>query len=110
MIPILPIPPIAAQPQTKRAPPIDTDTPAWDNPTMSTAKVDSKKRIVLPNGEPGDVFDIQQQAEGRLLLVRLERTAPPPRMNREECIQAMHKTPLRQTLSWEELRGLTREL
>lgn len=76
---------------------------------MSTSKVDSKKRIVLPNGEPGDVFDIQQQAEGRLLLVRLERPAPPPRMSREECMQAIHETPLRPTISWEELRGLTRE-
>jgi hypothetical protein len=38
---------------------------------MNASTVDSKKRIVLPNGRPGDVFDIQQQAEGRFLLVRL---------------------------------------
>ena len=45
----------------------------WDNPTMSISTIDSKKRIVLPGGRPGDVFDIQQQAEGRFLLIRLEK-------------------------------------
>jgi len=35
---------------------------------MSTSTVDSKKRVVSPGGRPGDIFDIQQQAEGRFLL------------------------------------------
>jgi hypothetical protein len=38
---------------------------------MSTAKVDAKKRIVLPSGKPGEVYDVQQQADGRVMLVRL---------------------------------------
>jgi hypothetical protein len=81
----------------------------WDNPTMSTSKVDSKKRIVLPNGRPGDVFDIQQQADGRFLLVRLEKPENNRRMSRAECLQAMRAAPLSPTMTWEELRGLTRE-
>lgn len=81
----------------------------WDNPTMSTAKVDSKKRILLPNGKPGDIFEIQQQAEGCLLLVRLEKPEPAERMSRKACIEAMQKSPLHPTIPWEQLRQLTRE-
>lgn len=81
----------------------------WDNPTMSSARVDAKKRILLPNGRPGDVFDIQQQADGRFLLVRLEKPRPPRRKSRRACLEAMRRAPLRPTMSWEELRELTRE-
>ena len=76
---------------------------------MTTSKVDSKKRIVLPKGRPGDVFDIQQQAEGQYLLVRLERPKRSERMGRQQCLEAMRRAPLQMTMSWEELRKLTRE-
>ena len=76
---------------------------------MSTSTVDSKKRIVLPVGRPGDVFDIQQQAEGRLLLVRLEKPERAERMSRSACMEAMRKAPLRPTVTWEQLQKLTRE-
>ena len=76
---------------------------------MYTAKVDSKKRIVLPNGQPGEVYDVQRQADGRYVLVRLERPHPAPRLNRAECIKAMDAAPLSPTLSWDELRQQTRE-
>jgi hypothetical protein len=76
---------------------------------MSISKVDSKKRIVLPNGRPGDVFDIRQEAEGRFLIVRLEKPEPPERMNKKACMAAMRKAPLRPTMTWENLRKLTRE-
>ncbi len=75
---------------------------------MSTSKVDSKKRIVLPNGRPGDIFDIQQQDEGRFVLVRLEKPET-GRMSRKSCLDAMRRSPLRPTMTWEELRELTRE-
>jgi len=65
----------------------------WDNPTMSTSTVDSKKRIVLPNGRPGDVFDIQQQAEGRFILVRLEKPERAEGISRRACMEAMRKAP-----------------
>lgn len=76
---------------------------------MATSKVDSKKRIVLPQGQPGDIFDVQQQGEGRYLLVRLEKPEPSRRLTRAECLKAMARTPLRLELSWEELRETTRE-
>lgn len=53
---------------------------------MSISTVDSKKRIVLQAVRPGDVFDIQQQAEERFLLIRPERAK---RMNRSACMKAM---------------------
>ena len=76
---------------------------------MSISTVDSKKRIVLPGGRPGDVFDIQQQAEGRFLLIRLEKPKRTKRMSKKACMEAMRKAPLRPTMTWEKLRELTRE-
>ena len=76
---------------------------------MSTSTVDSKKRIVLPSGRPGDVFDIQEQADGRFLLVRLEKPKPAEPMSRETCLRAMRSAPLRPKMTWEELRELTRK-
>ena len=81
----------------------------WDIPTMGTSKVDTKKRIVLPGGRPGDVFDIQQQAEGRFLLIRLEKPERAERMSKRACMEAMHKAPLQPTMTWEKLRELSRE-
>ena len=81
----------------------------WDIPTMSTFKVDTKKRIVLPGGRPGDVFDIQEQAEGRFLLIRLEKPKRSERMSKVACIDAMRKAPLRPTMKWKKLRKMTRE-
>lgn len=76
---------------------------------MATSTVDSRKRLVLPEGRPGDVYDIQKEEEGRFVLVRLEKPAPPVRKSRKACLAAMRKAPLRPTMSWEELRKLTRE-
>jgi hypothetical protein len=81
----------------------------WDNPTMSTSIVDSKKRIVLQGVSPGDVFDIQQEAEGRFVLVRLEKPERTKKISKEACLESMRKSPLRLTMSWEELRKMTRE-
>jgi hypothetical protein len=76
---------------------------------MSISIVDSKKRIVLQDGRPGDVFDIQRQAEGRFLLIRLKKPECAQRMTRNGCMKAMRKAPLRPTMTWEKLRKLTRE-
>ena len=81
----------------------------WDHPTMSTTKVDAKKRIVLPSGRPGEVYDVQRQDEGRLLLVRLEQPRQAKRMSKKACLEAMRKAPLRLGMKWEQLRQLTRE-
>jgi bifunctional DNA-binding transcriptional regulator/antitoxin component of YhaV-PrlF toxin-antitoxin module len=76
---------------------------------MGVSKVDAKRRIVLPRGKPGDVFDIQQQADGRYLLVRLETPQRDERISKAECLKAMREAPLRPTMTWEELRKETRE-
>lgn len=82
----------------------------WDNPTMSAFIVDSKKRIVLPKGQPGAVFDVQQQAEGNYVLVRLEASERPKRMSKKVCLKAIREAPLRPTMDWKKLRELTRDL
>jgi len=76
---------------------------------MPTTTADKKKRVVLPVANPGDVFDVQRQGEGRLLLVRLERPEPEARMSRRACLRAISAAPLRPKMRWDELRRLTRE-
>lgn len=76
---------------------------------MKVARADAKRRVVIPGAEPGDVFDIQGEGEGRYILVRLQRPPPRTRMTRQECRDAMARSPLTPIMSWEELRRLTRE-
>jgi len=76
---------------------------------MAMSKVDSKRRVVLPTASPGDVFDIQSQGEGRLLLVRLERPKPGPGMSMARCLEAIAAAPLRPKLTWNSLKAGTRE-
>jgi hypothetical protein len=47
---------------------------------MTRSTVDSKQRMVLPGVRPGDIFDVQHQADGSILLVRLEKPELAPRM------------------------------
>jgi len=77
---------------------------------MSTQELDSQKRIVLPEGQPGDVYDILPQGEGRFLLVRLEEAVPKRPKTKEEVRRAIEENPLGLTMTWEELRKITREL
>lgn len=74
---------------------------------MATSTVNAKRRVVLPEAEPGEVFEIQSQGEGRLLLVR--RSQPRLRINVDRCLEAMATAPLRPKMSWVALRALTRE-
>lgn len=76
---------------------------------MGTSIADSKKRVVIPAAKPGDVFDVQPQGEGSYLLVRLQRPEVTPGMTREACLDAMAESPLDLALTWDELRGQTRE-
>ena len=73
-------------------------------------KIDAKKRLVLPEALPGDVFDVQKWGEGRFLLVKLERPRPRKRMTREQCLRAMAASPLCPRMTWEQLRSVTRDL
>lgn len=77
---------------------------------MSTQELDSEKRIVLPEGRPGDVFEIHPQGEGRFLLVRVEDAVPKRPKTKEEVRRAIEENPIGLTMTWEELRKITREL
>ena len=81
----------------------------WENSTMAKSTVDAKRRVVLPSATPGDVFDVQNLGQGRLLLVRLERQNPEPGMSLERCLEAIAAAPLRPTMTWDALKTLTRE-
>jgi hypothetical protein len=74
-----------------------------------TTKADSKKRVVLPEARPGDVFDVQRKGEGQFLLVRLAPPKPKVRLSRAECLRAMAASPLRMSMDWKELKAITRE-
>jgi hypothetical protein len=76
---------------------------------MTTAKLDEQRRIVVPEGHPGEEYEIQKQDEGRFLIVRIKRPSAKPRTP-EERLKAMDENPLSPSMSWEELRKLTREL
>src|SRR5215218_7913161 len=76
---------------------------------MAISTVDAKQRVVLPAARPGDVFDIQSQGEGRLLLVRLERPEPGPRMSMARCLEAIAAAPLRPKMTWDSLKAVTRD-
>ena len=76
---------------------------------MSISTADAKRRVVLPAAKPGDVFDIQSQGEGRLLLVRLERPQPGPAMSLDRCLEAIAAAPLRPKMTWDSLKATTRE-
>jgi hypothetical protein len=77
---------------------------------MAISTADTKRRVVLPAAKPGDVFDIQSQGEGRLLLVRLEPPKPGgPQMSMARCLEAIAAAPLRPKMSWDSLKAVTRE-
>jgi hypothetical protein len=74
-----------------------------------TTKADAKRRVVLPGAAPGDVFDVRRQGDEDYLLVKLRAPEPKGRLSREECLRAMEAAPLRLSMSWNELKKLTRE-
>ena len=76
---------------------------------MPTTRADEKRRVILADATPGDVFDVRRPENGDFLLVRLSSPVAKPRMTRAECVEAMEKSPLKMRLSWEELRQLTRD-
>ncbi|HMO50032.1 MAG TPA: hypothetical protein PKE26_03980 [Kiritimatiellia bacterium] len=73
------------------------------------AKVDAKKRIVLPSARSGDVYEIQRHGDKGYELIRLERPSRPVRLSKKACERAMVAAPLSPKMSWEQLRALTRD-
>jgi hypothetical protein len=82
--------------------------PMWDHPTM-TIRADSKKRVVVTDAHPGDVFAYEDHGNGHFHLVRLNLPDPPKRKTRAQVRKVMARSRLKFDMSWEELRELTRE-
>ena len=80
----------------------------WEFPTMKICRLDSKKRLVLPDGKPGDWMVVEEAEAGTYILKRME--IPKPRRKSVAATRsAVTKAPLRMRMDWEELRKLTRE-
>ena len=48
---------------------------------MITTKADNRKRVVVPQAKPGQVYAVQENADGSFTLTVIERGEPP----RLEC-------------------------
>jgi hypothetical protein len=70
--------------------------------------VDENKRLPLPEAKPGDAFEVEAQGDGRFLLTRVElpRQKPTP----EQVKKALDNWRSKSTMTWEELRAMTREI
>jgi hypothetical protein len=80
----------------------------WDHPTM-TIRADSRKRVVVPDAQPGDVFDYEDLGNGHFQLVRLNMPDPPKRKTPAQVRKALANSTLKFDMPWDELRELTRE-
>jgi hypothetical protein len=76
---------------------------------MVTAKLDSQSRITLPEGHPGDEYEVQKLGEGRFLLIPVERQQPSKPRTLDEIRRTIEENPIPMVMTWEELRAMTRE-
>lgn len=74
-----------------------------------TIIADSKKRVVIPWVKPGDVFTCEQQDENHFSLARLQPPPPRQRKTKAQIRRAILRSRMQPTMSWDELRKLTRE-
>jgi hypothetical protein len=75
---------------------------------MKVVRVDSKKRVVLPDGKPGDWMLVEESEAGTYTLKRVE--LPKTRRKSSSSVRkAVRTTPLNMKMDWEQLRKLTRE-
>ena len=57
-----------------------------------TIKADSKKRVVVPDARPGDVFVYEDQGNGHFHLMRLEVPDRPKKITRAQ-VERQSPTP-----------------
>jgi hypothetical protein len=74
-----------------------------------TIKADSKKRVVMPDARPGDVFVYEDQGNGHFHLMRLAVPDKPKKMTRAQVEKAIANSKLKFDLTWDEMREWTRE-
>lgn len=75
---------------------------------MKTVTADQKRRVVLPNAEPGEVYQIRELESGHLELTKLV-PAPRTSLTPDELRSRMRENGLKSKMSWETLRKTTRE-
>jgi hypothetical protein len=75
----------------------------------TTAKVDNRLRVRIPDAKPGQVVTVQSSGEGwTLSLVKEPQPNPAKKWTKAEVLEAMDKSPIRFTKSWEDLKKETR--
>lgn len=57
---------------------LETGLLEWEIPRVTTAKVDDRKRVRIPDAKPGQVFSIEPGPEGSIVLRKLQPVEPPP--------------------------------
>ena len=75
---------------------------------MKVVRVDSKKRVVLPHGKPGDWMLVEESEAGTYILKRIEVPKTPGKVA-SNVRKAVRTAPLKMQMDWEQLRKLTRE-
>ncbi len=75
---------------------------------MKAVTTDQKRRIVLPNAEPGEVYSVRVVAPGHLELTRM---IPAPRQAKsaDELRRILSEDALTPAISWDALKQQTRE-
>jgi hypothetical protein len=75
---------------------------------MKIQRVDAKRRLVLPGAQPGDAFAVRQTASGHYELAKVI-PAPKSKPSPGQLDELLVSAALTPRMSWEELRGATRE-
>jgi hypothetical protein len=75
---------------------------------MKTVTTDQKRRVVIPNAEPGEVYQVREIEPGHLELTKLVPSPRKPRRSADvgKLLEGEALTP---GMDWESLKQLTRE-
>lgn len=80
----------------------------WEFPTMKIQTIDTKRRLVLPGAVPGEAYAVREASPGHYELAKVI-PAPKPKPTPKELDALLVSAALTPTMSWDELRNLTRE-
>lgn len=74
-----------------------------------TLTTDNKKRVVLPGTVPGDVFACEQKGDEILLRRVYRQPGPQKKPTKAQALRAIQTSKFKPSMTWEELRKMTRE-
>ncbi len=75
---------------------------------MKTVKVDAGRRLHLPFLRPGDYYEPERRNDQEIVLRRVPEPTRTGRMTRAQALRAIETSPLKFTVTWDELRLETR--